>query len=176
MAGDESAEAGGGERVAVGRINAPWGLKGFVKVTPFTSNPERFAAGSVVLVLGEPTEILEVVTPQGYPIVRFKGYVDREAVEPLLGTTIEVEPESLPDLPEGEWYVDDLLGVHVFTAAGDEIGELTEVLRTGSNDVYVVQRRVGRDVLIPAIDGVLVEVDLAARRMVIEPVPGLLDD
>lgn len=175
MATDERPEAAHGERVAVGRINAAWGLKGFVKVTPFTSNPTRLAAGSVVLVLGAPTEILEVVTPQGYPIVRFAGYEGRAAVEPLLGTTIEIEASDLPALPEDEWYVDDLVGLDVVTASGDRIGELSEVLRTGSNDVYVVRRDSGRDVLVPAIQGVLVQVDLEARRVVVEAVPGLLE-
>lgn len=162
-------------RVAVGRINAAWGLQGYVKVTPYTTNPARLAVGSVVLVLGRPTEIADVITPQGYPIVRFRGYSDRNAIDPLLGTTIEIEETELPPLPEGEWYIDEVIGLQVLTTAGDTIGEVTEVLRTGSNDVYIVRRPGKRDALIPALNEIVLEIDVEAKRMVIDPVPGLLD-
>ena len=162
-------------RIAVGRINGVWGLKGHVKVTPLSTNPERLAAGSVVFVRDRPTTILEVVTPQGYPIVRFQGYPDRTAAERLRDTLIEIDEADLPPLPEGEYYVDDLVGLAVVTTAGDPVGTVTEVLGTGANDVYVVARPGARDALIPAIGDVVIAVDLEAGRMVIEPVPGLLE-
>ncbi len=69
------------ERIAVGRVNATWGLRGHVKVTPLTSNPERFQKGAVLLVRGEPRRVLDVNTSQGYPIVQFEGYTDAIAAE-----------------------------------------------------------------------------------------------
>ncbi len=162
-------------RIAVGRINGIWGLKGHVKVTPLSSNPERLTEGAVVFVLGRLTKILEVVSPQGYPIVRFQGYPDRTAAERLRDTLIEIDETDLPPLPEGEYYVDDLVGLDVVTTEGEPVGQLTEVLGTGANDVYVVARPGKRDALIPAIDGVLISVDLAEHRMVIDAVPGLLE-
>jgi len=159
----------------VGRINGTWGLKGHVKVTPLSTNPERLKAGATVLVRGRPAQILEVVTPQGYPIIRFQGYPDRTAAERLRDTLIEIDEADLPPLPEDEYYVDDLVGLDVVTTAGEPIGRLTEVLATGANDVYVVARPGKRDALIPAIGDVVISVDLPGRRMVIEPVPGLLD-
>src|SRR5262249_17874987 len=119
-------------RIAVGRINAVWGLNGFVKVTPLTSNPERLRAGSVVLLGGKPTKILEVVTPQGYPIVRFEGYPDRTSVDRLRETLIEIDERDLPALAEDEYYVDDLVGLEVVTREGTPVGRLTEVLTTGA--------------------------------------------
>ncbi len=162
-------------RIAVGHINGVWGLRGHVKVTPLTSNPERLQPGATVLVRGRPCRILEVVTPQGYPIVRFEGYPDRTAAERLRDTDIEIDERDLPALPEDEYYVDDLVGMDVVTAAGDPVGRLVEVLATGANDVYVVTREGQRDALIPAIGDVVLSVDLEARRMVIDPLPGLLD-
>ena len=79
------------------------------------------------------------------------------------------------DLPEDVYYVHDLVGLRVVTSTGDEIGTLEDVLETGSNDVYVVRRPGQKDVLVPAIDGVLLEVDLEGGVVTIEAVPGLLD-
>ena len=162
-------------RIAVGYINGIWGMKGHVKVTPLSTNPERLKAGSEVRVLGRLTKIAEVVTPQGYPIVKFHGYPDRTAAERLRGSYIEIDEQDLPTLPDDEYYVDDLVGLEVVTTEGEPVGRLSEVLGTGANDVYVVQRPGQKDALIPAINDVVISVDLGAKRMVIQVIPGLLD-
>lgn len=162
-------------RVAVGRINGAWGLRGHVKVTPYTSNAERFRADSVLLLNGVPSRVLDVRRPKGYPCVQFEGYHDRTAADALAGTIIEVEASELPELPDGEHYVHDLVGLTVVTTDGDAIGRLHEVLHTAANDVYLVRRPGAKDALVPAIADVVVEVDLAGGRMVIDPLPGLLD-
>ena len=159
----------------MGRINGLWGMKGHVKVTSLSTNPERLRAGSTVLVLGRPTKILEVVEPQGYPIVKFQGFPDRTAAERLRDTYIEIEESELPSLPEGEYYVDDLVGMEVVTSEGEPVGRLTDVLGTGANDVYVVGRPGKKDALIPAINDVVLDVDVTAKRITIQVVPGLLD-
>ncbi len=163
------------DRIAVGRINATWGLKGHVKVTPLTSNEQRLVAGAELIVAGQRRAVLEVVRPQGYPIMRFEGYPDRTAAEALRGELIEIESDDLPSLSEGEYYVDDLRGLKVIGVDGSEIGTLSEVLTTGANDVYVVERTGERDALIPAIGDVVQSVDLEAGVMTIDPLPGLLD-
>ena len=162
-------------RVAVGRINSPWGLRGHVKVTPLTENAARIQPGAVLLVRGEPRTVLDVRYPKGYPCVMFEGYEDPNAANALRGTLIEIEETELPELAEGEFYVHDLIGLEVVNTDGDRIGALAEVLRTGANDVYIVRRRGERDLLLPAIPDVIVEVDPAGGRMVVELLPGLLD-
>ncbi len=162
-------------RAAVGRINAAWGIKGHVKVTPYGSNPERFRKGATLFIKGEPRRILDVATPKGFPCVLFEGYEDRTAAESLAGVELEVEAEELPALPEGEYYVSDLVGLEVVTIDGESVGTLSEVLRTGANDVYLVRRPDGRESLIPAIADVVQRVDLEAKRVEIDPLPGLLD-
>ena len=173
---DQPKRAAGQTRITVGRINQTWGLKGHVKVTPFTSNPERLTTGAQLYVAGKLTRVLESVSPQGYPIMQFAGYTTREAAEQLRDELIEIDEASLPELPVDEYYVDDLKGLTVVSSTGDEIGKLVEVLTTGANDVYVVRRDGQKDVLVPAIADILLEVDLEARRMTIEVIPGLLPD
>ena len=163
-----------GPRVAVGRIDGAWGLRGHVKVTPLTSNPERFRTGSTLLVEGEPRLVLDVATPKSYPCVRFDGCDTRAAAEALKGKLIEIEEADLLTLPPDEYYVHELVGLTVITTGGRELGRLHEVLRTGANDVYLVRRQGEKDTLIPAIRDVVMEVDLPAGRMVIEPLAGLL--
>ena len=171
-----AADAGGAEgRIAVGRINSTWGLHGHVKVTALSSNPQRFEPGAVLLVRGEPRRIIEVAYPRGYPCIVFEGYENATAADVLRDTLIEIAEEELPALPEGEFYVHDLVGLAVVDADGDAIGQLAEVLRTGANDVYLVRREGARDLLIPAIPEVILDVDPAAGRMRIELLPGLLE-
>ena len=162
-------------RVAVGRINATWGLRGHVKVTPLTSNPRRIQPGAVLLVRGEPREVLDVRYPKGFPCVVFEGYEDATAANALRGTLIEIDDADLPDLGRDEYYVHDLVGLDVVTTSGERLGRLAEVLRTGANDVYIVRRKGERDLLLPAIGDVIAEVDLEGGRMVVELLPGLLD-
>jgi 16S rRNA processing protein RimM len=168
-------DAVAGERVTVGHVNSPWGLAGHVKVTPHTSNPERFAVGTELLVDGVLRRVEAMITPRGYPVVRFSGIPGRERAETLRGAAIEIETEELPAPPEGAHYVHDVLGLAVVTTAGESIGELVDVLATGANDVYVVRREGQRDALIPATAEVVREVDIEGRRLVIEPLAGLLD-
>jgi len=163
-------------RVAVGMINAAWGLKGHVKVTPLTSNPDRLAVDAELLIRGQRRRVLEHVEPYGYPILRFEGYPDRTAAEALRGEVIEIEEDELRELPPGEYYVDDLVGMDVVMPDGEAVGRLVDVLSTGANDVYVVRRLGARDVLIPAIANVVLDVDVAGKRMTIDPLPGLLED
>ncbi|MEX2374511.1 MAG: ribosome maturation factor RimM, partial [Dehalococcoidia bacterium] len=87
----------------------------------------------------------------------------------------EIDEADVAPLPEGEYYIHDLIGLRVITLDGDELGILDDVLQTGSNDVYVVKRPGEKDLLVPAIDGVLGDIDLEAGTLVIIPVAGLLD-
>ena len=162
-------------RITVGRINGAWGLRGHVKVTPFTSNRERFTPGQVLLIGGEPARILHVASPKGYPCVQFEGITNRNKADSLKGTMIEIDETDLPELPPSEYYVHDLMGLTVYTTDDEKLGRIGDILHTGANDVYVVRLKGQKDILIPAIADVITEVDLSNRRMTVDPLPGLLD-
>ena len=163
------------DRVAVGRINAPWGVRGHVKVTPFTHNPERLTVGSRVYVAGELRKIRDVKSPRGFPVILFEGIAGTDAANRLRDTLIEIDEADLPPLPEGEYYIHDLIGLRVVATSGEELGTIEDVLETGANDVYVVKRPGQKDLLVPVIDDVVLGVDLEAGTATIEVVPGLLD-
>lgn len=163
------------DRIAVGRINSPWGVRGHVKVTPLTHNPERLAVGSRVLVAGVPRTIKDVKSPRGFPCILFEGITGTDAANRLRDALIEIDEDELPPLPEGEYYIHDLIGLRVVATTGEELGTLDDVLETGANDVYLVKRPGQKDLLVPVIDDVVIEVDLDAGTVTIEVIPGLLD-
>lgn len=107
--------------------------------------------------------------PKGAWIARFKDVSDRTEAEELFGCGVFIKESERAPLPEGEHYVDELLGLEVVTEAGAALGKLTDVLHSPAHDVYVTDQ----DVLIPAVAAFVVNVDLAARRIEVRDIPGL---
>lgn len=162
------------EFVSVGRILAPWGTKGDLKVEIMTDFPQRFAPGRVVYLDREPLTIERGHPHKNYLIVKLATIDSREAAEKLRDRLLEIPQAELYPLPEGEYYRFELMGLEVCTVEGESLGEIADILVTGSNDVFVV-RKDGNEVLIPAIDDVIKSVDIGKRRVVVELVSGLLE-
>ena len=159
---------------AVGKVLTAWGIKGDLKVEAWSDNPHRFDAGSELMVNGA-TCVIERSKPfQRGLLVKLIGIDTRSDAELLRGCELSVPNDQLMDLPEGHYFIDQLIGLTVATTDGRTLGRLDEVLRTPGNDVYVVKQN-GREYLIPAIADVVQQVDLNAGTMLIEAIPGLLD-
>lgn len=168
----------------VGIIVGTHGIRGDVKVLSRTDFPEkRFAKGSK-LHLRKPGSIPHqaVVVRSGRPhknvwLVSFEGFENINLVEPWRGTELCVPEADLVPLPEGTYYVHQLVGLDVYTDDGKYAGKLVEVLFPGANDVYVVRGPLQKqDLLLPAIPDVVKEVDLTQGRMIVHLLPGLLAD
>lgn len=97
-------------------------------------------------------------------LLKLEGVVDRNAAEAMRGVIVHVDRRDLPQLPEGEFYASDLVGMLVVDMAGNELGRLSEVLATGSNDVFVVTRSQG-DLLLPVIESCVKDIDPQTRRI-----------
>lgn len=169
-----------GERIAIGKIVSPHGIKGEIKVFPWTDNPERFRQLTEVwIVHGETLRKIHITGARQQRnglILAARELQTADQAEAVRNWTIEIEKEDLPVLPEGSFYIFDLIGLQVSTLSGEELGLVADVLQTGANDVYVVKNPQGKEVLIPALKSVVVEVDFARRKMVVNPLPGLLTD
>ena len=170
----ESAEPPDGH-VAVGRIAGAWGIRGHVKIQPFTDSAERFAPGAeVYLDDGETAVEIESARPHRAGLVaRLGGVSDRNAAESLAGALLTVPEDSLEALPEGVYYHFQLIGMAVSAEDGEALGEIAEILETPGNDVYVVRKEGARDLLIPALKEVALEIDVPAARMTVRLPPGL---
>jgi len=163
--------------VVVGRVLRPHGLRGELRVQPDTDFPERLGTlGQAVLLTDERSEPvrIEAVRAAGEAVlVKVAGIDTREAAEIWRGAALAVPRELAAPLPHGRHYVFEVLGLTVEDEGGRVLGAVEEIIRTPGNDVYVV--RGAGEVLVPAIPSVVLRIDPAQGRMVIRPLPGMLE-
>ena len=162
------------ESLIVGRILAPWGIRGEVKVEVLTDFPERFAPRKVVYLNTSPLEIESCHPHKQHMVVKLATIDSIEAAEKLRGQDLTIPGSELHPLPEGQYYTFQLIGLKVVTTEGQTLGRVTDIMSTASNDVYIVEGKRG-EILIPAIEDVVKSIDLKKGRMVIEAIEGLLD-
>jgi 16S rRNA processing protein RimM len=156
--------------VVVGVVRAPHGVRGEVRVEPRTDVfAERFRAGSRLDCdgIGELT-VSGVRGTEAQPIVRFAGYEDRSAAERLRDRALRVAKEEARRAARGAYLWDDLIGMRVVTPGGTSLGVVEDVIRAGETDVLVA-REGERETLLPALESVIREVDLDAKRIVAVP-------
>ena len=168
------------DRLTVGRIGKPQGIRGEVTVEVRTDVPEiRFAPGSVLMT--DPAErgplTVESTRDQnGRLVIAFEGVPDRSAAELLRNTMLLVDAADIPASADPDEFHDtELMGLAAELADGSPLGMVTDVLHLPHGDVLVVQREDGSDVLVPFVKAIVPDVDLAARRLVVDPPAGLLD-
>jgi 16S rRNA processing protein RimM len=164
--------------IDVGAIGKPHGLKGEVVVHYTGDTPARFEAGArVSLFLHGERQTLVVAQTRPMPkkfVVRFEGCARIEDVEPWRGGRLQVLAGELPVLEAGSNYHFELIGLEVMDAGGRRLGRLSEILSTGSNDVYIV-RGTDREYLIPAIRDAIEAVDLEAGTMILKDLKGMIE-
>ena len=166
--------------VSVGDITKTHGLKGEVKLRPTITDVNLVQGRHRVRMRaadGSATETaLEKVRGQGGRwIVRFKGVTSIEEAQTLVGQTLEVWREDFAPLPEGEYYWFEVEGLQVYDEDGRFYGTVTEIIYTGSNDVYVV-RDGDKELLLPMIDSVVKSIDLTENKLIFHIVEGLLEN
>jgi len=162
------------ESLIVGRILAPWGIRGEVKVEVLTDFPERFAPGKAVYLNTSPLEIERCRSHKQHMVVKLVTIDSVEAAEKLRGQDLTIPSSELHPLPEGQYYTFQLIGLKVVTTEGQTLGRVTDIMTTPSNDIYIVEGKQG-EILIPAIEDVVKSIELKKGRMVIEAIEGLLD-
>jgi 16S rRNA processing protein RimM len=118
--------------------------------------------------------VVATLRPHGNAhLLWLQGVEDREAAERYRGAEILLSKEEMPDLPPGTYYHWDIVGLEVVSDEGKSLGRVMEILQTGANDVYVVRGPAGEEILLPAIEPVVLEVDLVVKRMRVHLLPGL---
>ncbi len=164
------------EFLAVGKLLKPHGVRGEMRMEIWTDFPERLRAG-VTVYLGKARHPARIKRLRGHtssPLIAFDEFESREAVGAFRNQVIFVRTADLPPLPEGEMYQHQLLGLQVVTEDGTPLGVIAEILETGVNDVFLVRPPQGKDLLIPDIDSVVLQVNLEIGQVRIRPLPGLL--
>lgn len=170
-------------RVVVGRVVGAHGIKGTLRVHPLTDFPERFLEMKELCFerAGKPHRIFRVANVsshegKGQFLFTVEGIDDRDAAESYRGWTVTVAPDERVELPEGEYWIDSLIGLDVVEAdSGAHLGTIEDVMPTGANDVYRVRTPEGGVKLIPAIADVVREIDIEKGVARIAMMEGLWD-
>ena len=166
--------------VMIGEIIKPHGVRGELKVYPYSEQPENFRQYKKIILLepaGSGTETYNVVKSreQGkLAILQLEGVRTREAAEVLQGSAIGLRKADFPEPAAGEYYWHELAGLQVFTESGRELGKVDSLFATGAHDMLVVSRG-KQEYFIPVNDEIIKEIDRQAGRVIVTPPPGLLE-
>ena len=156
--------------VVMGRVRAPHGLKGWIKIQPFTQELEGLLNYPEWWLGGEGQwqqhRISESAVHGSMVVARLEGFTDRDAAAGLRGRDVAVPRTAMPENREGEFYWNDLLGIEVAQRNSAKLGLVTRILETGANTVLVVQG--DKEFLVPFIHDVIVNVDLKARKLIVD--------
>ena len=163
----------------VGVITSPHGVRGEVKVFPTTDDVNRFKKlKNVILDDGKTTMEMEIVSVKFFKnlvILKFKGLDSMNDVEKYRRAKLLVTRENAVKLKKDEYFIADLIGLSVVSEEGEELGELTDVLQTGANDVYIISKKGEQDLLVPAIKECIEGINLEKSLMTIHLMKGLRD-
>lgn len=155
--------------ITIGVIVAPHGVRGELKVIPQTDFPERFLTMDDCYIDGKLYHLSSARFHKQFVLITLDEIVDRNAAELISKKEIQITREQLVPLEEGRYYIFDMIGLSVYNKEGVLLGTLSDVLQPGANDVYVVTKPGEPDVLLAAIDGVIIDIDMNNRTMIVDP-------
>jgi 16S rRNA processing protein RimM len=166
-----SPSEGGPVFLAIGQLRRTHGIEGEMLMEILTDFPERLRSGKSVFIgeEHEPAVIAGLRKNDQTMLIRFSGYQNPEQAARLRNQYVYIKAASLPKLPEGQYYHHQLIGLTIVNESGQSLGKLSEILETGANDVYVVKADDGKELLLPAIEDVILKVDLERGEMTARP-------
>lgn len=166
------------EYFEVGQIVNTFGIKGQVKVKPFTDDLERFEELKNVLVeKGKELiemQIEEVKYQQTVVLLKLKGIEDMNMAEKLKGCYLKIKREDARKLPNDTYFIADLIGLNVYTEDGILLGKVDDIYNNKSNDIYVIKDELGKQILLPAIKNVIKHIDIENEKITVHLLNGLI--
>ncbi len=162
----------------VGQIVNTFGVKGMLKVKPFTDDVERFEELKKVYICKkeklEEVEIEEVKYHKDMVLIKVKGIDDMNEAEKVKGLYLKIDRKNAKKLPKDTYFIADLLGLEVYSDKEELLGKVDDIFRTGANDVYVVKDESGKQLLLPGIPDVIKEIDLEKEKIIVHLLKGLV--
>lgn len=164
--------------VTIGKISRHQGNKGEVRVIPLTDDPERFQFLKSLFLKREDTvlrkEIQSLRYHKKFIILKLEGVEDIGQARELKDFYVQIPRTEMIPLKEDQYYIDDLLGDMVITSDGHNLGKVVEIVTTAGTDVFVVQGK-EKEFMIPAAREIIIEIDEVSGKIIINPIPGLLE-
>ena len=162
----------------IGQIVNTFGIKGMVKVQPFTDDIEQFENLKTIYIKNKfeqkEYEIEEVKYHKNMILLKLKGINNIEEANLLRQSYLLKDREKEEPLKEGTYYIVDLLGLEVYDDNGNLLGTLEDIFNTGSNDIYVVKNELGKQILLPAISEVIKGIDIKNKKIIVHLIKGLI--
>lgn len=163
----------------LGKVLRPHGLGGLLRVASYAESAGSFLAARTVFLEDRKggwrkDEVVSIHPHKRALLMKLKGLNTIEEAEEVRGASIFVAKDLLGGKGEGEFFWHEIIGLEVYLKTGSYVGEVRDILSTGGNDIYVV-RKGEAEVLVPAVQGIVEDIDLEAKRMVISDVEGLID-
>ena len=166
------------EYFEVGQIVNTFGIKGFVKVKPFTDDMERFEELENVLIEKNKElikmQIEEVKYKQTVVLIKFKGIDDINIAQKFIGCYLKIERKDARKLPEDTYFIADLIGIDVYTDEGTFLGKVDDIYNNKSNDVYVIKDELGKQIILPGIKEVIKQIDIENEKIIVHLIEGLI--
>ena len=163
------------EKIKIGKIVNTVGLKGEVKVYNYSDSIEIYEMIESIYVDDRLTVIENVRAQKNMVILKLEGADDRNAAEALRGKELYITEDDLPELPEGQYYVRDLIGMSVTEEDGNLLGHVTDVLQNTAQDIFEVESENGKKLLIPKVDQFVLDIDAEKREITVRLIEGMLD-
>ena len=164
-----------GNRIKIGKVTGATGLKGEVRVYSYAESNDRFSKLAGVWLEEDESGIENVRFHKDMVILKLAGINDRNAAEKVKNRFVYMKEDDLEELPEGQYYVKDLIGLKAVTVSGDEIGTITDILQNTPQDIYEIEKKDGKKALIPGVPDFLKKIDTENGVVVFDPAEGLLD-
>ncbi|MBO8128178.1 MAG: 16S rRNA processing protein RimM [Peptococcaceae bacterium] len=163
--------------ITIGKIVNTQGHRGNVRVIPLTEFPERFMKLKEVWVERKGSQVKmhveQAFAHKKFIILKFREVENMNEAERLKGSLVKIPREDVMELPPGHYYVFDIVGLRVFDVSGEYLGEISDVLQTGANDVYVVEKEKQKPLLVPALKDVVKKINIEEKEMIVELPEGL---
>ncbi|MCK4726128.1 MAG: 16S rRNA processing protein RimM [Anaerolineales bacterium] len=164
--------------VIIGKLRRPHGLHGEMIMEIHTDYPERFSVGKTIRVGHQQTPmVIRSIRPhKEFKLIAFEGYNTSDDLGGFRNQYVYIDTKEIPDLPAGDYYHHQLIGLQVISESEQQIGTVVEILVTGANDVLVVQQNDNKEVLLPFVDDYLIEVNLNIGYLKMRILPGLVSN
>jgi len=164
--------------VIIGKLRRPHGLHGEMIMEIHTDYPERFSVGKTIRVGHQQTQmVIRSIRPhKEFKLIAFEGYNTSDDLGGFRNQYVYINTKEIPDLPAGDYYHHQLIGLQVVSENEKQIGTVGEILVTGANDVLVVQQNDNKEVLLPFVDKYLIEVNLNIGYLKMKILPGLISN
>jgi 16S rRNA processing protein RimM len=161
--------------IVIGRASKPFGIKGEINIVPFTETFEAFRNSEFLVFDQASIKVRGMRIHKGHVVVSLEGIDTPEEVKMLSGCFVRTDETNLPPKEDDEYYWFELIGMRVSTLDGRDLGEIVGITPTGANDVLQVKGTYG-EVLLPMIEDVVVKVDTENKKMIVDPLEGLIPD